>query len=68
MEDFYNNGFWDDICEEEGCFETATRTLVNKVYCDGHYVVNAAKIGLKEDGPDWTDADKLRARALGVIF
>lgn len=68
MEDSYNNGFWDDICEEEGCFEIASRTLVDKVYCDGHWAINAAKIGITEDGPVQTDADKIIAHAMGIII
>ncbi len=73
--DFENNGFWDDLCGVDKCYKIGTKAHAGRVYCDEHWEYYAGVTGLTRVEepkstvePVWTDEDKIRARALGVIF
>ncbi len=71
---FENNGFWDDLCDMDKCYEIGTKSHGGRVYCDEHWEYYAGMAGLTQvEEPkstveiNWTDEDKIRARALGVF-
>ncbi len=75
MSDYFeNNGFWDDLCEVDKCYEIGTKCHKGRVFCDEHWEYYAGVAGLteivepKSTDTDWTDEDKIRFRGLGVVF
>jgi hypothetical protein len=69
-----NNGFWDDLCEVDKCYEMGTHEHAGRVYCDAHWSYYASVLGLEEladesvTKAEWADEDEIRSRGLGVIL